>query len=195
MFRELRASLTLFVLFVFVTGLGYPMAALYLGQALFPHQANGSLIQEKGKIIGSTLIGQNFTGNGYFHPRPSAAGNGYDAANSSGSNLGPTSADLIKAVGDRVADLKKAGGAVAIPVDLVTSSASGLDPNISPAAARFQAARIAEARKMDVAKVSDLVARNTEPRTLGFLGENHVNVLELNRALDSLAPPLTQSSP
>lgn len=184
MFRELRASITLFLLFMFVTGLGYPMLTLYLGQALFPHQANGSLIEENGKIIGSTLIGQNFIGDKYFHPRPSTAGNGYDAGNSSGSNLGPTSADLLKAVSGRVADLKKAGSPPSIPVDLVTASGSGLDPHISPAAARFQAARVAEARKLDITKIEDALAQYTEPRTLGFLGENRVNVLELNRALD-----------
>src|SRR5580698_10358516 len=125
MFRELRTCFTLFILFALVTGLGYPALLFAIGQYLLPAQANGSLIEDHGKIIGSELIGQNFSSDRYFHSRPSAAGNGYDASNSSGSNMGPGSADLLKAVGDRVAELKKAGGIVTIPVDIVTSSASG----------------------------------------------------------------------
>lgn len=188
MFKELRASLTLFLTLALLTGLAYPIAILGLGQMLFPVEANGSLIMDNGKIIGSSLIGQNFTSTAYFHPRPSYAGNGYDAANSSGSNLAPTSADLTKSVSARIAALKAENGNPNIPVDFVTSSGSGLDPDISPAAAHLQAARIALARHIDVVRVNGLIDQNTQSRTFGILGENRVNVLQLNRALDQLAP-------
>jgi K+-transporting ATPase ATPase C chain len=164
------------------------MAVLGVGQTLFPHQAKGSLIEENGVVIGSELIGQNFTGNGYFHPRPSSAGDGYDASNSSGSNLGPTSADLLKAVGDRVVALKTPENILPVPVDLVTASASGLDPDISPAAARFQAARVGEARHLDVVRIQELVEQHTTLPPIGILGAARVNVLELNMELDRIAP-------
>lgn len=184
MFREFRSSLSLFVLFFAVTGFGYPILMLLLGQSLFPYQSNGSMIKDNDRIIGSSLIGQNFTSENYFHPRPSAAGQGFDAANSSGSNLAPTSADLLKAVEDRVADLKKTNPAH-IPIDLVTTSGSGLDPDISPDAAMFQTTRIATARHMSPMQVQEIVKQMTKPRDLGFLGDNRLNVLQLNRALDS----------
>ncbi len=185
MFRELRSSVSLFILFFVLTGLGYPFLTLILGQQLFPHQANGSLIETNGKIIGSSLIGQNFAGAGYFHGRPSAAGNGYDAGNSSGSNLGPTSANLQQAIEQRVNDLKK-DNSVPIPVDLVTTSASGLDPDISPDAAQFQVSRVAAARQLTLDQIQDIIKQSTTSRSLGFLGDNRVNVLDLNLALDRL---------
>lgn len=186
MFKELRSSISLFVLLFALTGFGYPLLMLFVGQKIFPQQANGSLIMDDGKIIGSTLIGQNFTSDGYFHGRPSAAGSGYDAANSSGSNLAPTSTDLLKAVTDRVADLKKTNAA-SIPVDLVTTSGSGLDPDISPDAARFQVARVALARQISPMKIEDLVSQSILSRSFGILGDNRVNVLDLNMRLDKMA--------
>ncbi|HEU0117828.1 MAG TPA: potassium-transporting ATPase subunit KdpC, partial [Alphaproteobacteria bacterium] len=191
MFRELRANVTLFILLMAVTGVAYPWFMLNAGQTVFPVQASGSLVKDGDKMIGSSLIGQNFAGAGYFHPRPSAAN--YDASNSSGSNLGPASPELLKAVGDRATALKQ-NVTLSTPVDLVTSSASGLDPDISPAAARFQAPRVAEARHIDTAKLQELISMHIQPRSMGFIGENRVNVLELNRALDQLASP-SPSSP
>jgi len=194
MFRELRASLSLFIILALITGFAYPMLVMGVGQKLFPSQANGSLIRnDQGKIIGSALIGQSFSNAIYFHPRPSVAGNGYDATQSSGSNLAPTSPDLINAVRDRSSVLKKNDSLVAIPVDLVTASGSGLDPDISPAAAKLEAAQVAEARHMDLVRVQDLITQHTTARTWGFLGDNRVNVLELNRALDQITPPTAPS--
>jgi K+-transporting ATPase ATPase C chain len=164
-----------------VLGLGYPFVVWGVAQVAFPNQANGSLIERDGKVIGSELIGQNFSSAKYFHGRPSAAGNGYDASASGGSNLGPTSAKLI----DRV---KADAGEESIPADLVTASASGLDPHISPAAAEFQIDRVASARKISDKQVRDLISEFTEGRTFGFLGETRVNVLKLNLALDSKYP-------
>jgi K+-transporting ATPase ATPase C chain len=187
MFHEMRTCFVLFFLLAVIAGLGYPALMFAVGQKLFPAQANGSLIEDHGTIIGSELIGQNFSADKYFHPRPSAAGNGYDASNSSGSNLGPTSADLLKAVGDRVAEVKKTAEGMPIPVDLVTSSASGLDPDISPASAHLQATRVAAARHLDVARVNELIAQNTSTKTFGVLGEDRVNVLALNRTLDGVS--------
>jgi K+-transporting ATPase ATPase C chain len=188
MMKELRVSLGLFLALLILTGLVYPMIVLGLGQVLFPAQANGSLIEENGTVIGSSLIGQNFAGDGYFHPRPSSAGNGYDAGNSAGSNLAPTSTDLIKAVRDRVAAFRAENNAGVVPVDLVTGSASGLDPDISDAGARFQAPRIAAARHIDIGQVTALIGRVEKEPTFGVLGEARANVLALNRALDQLTP-------
>jgi potassium-transporting ATPase KdpC subunit len=194
MFREIRSSLGLFISLTLLTGAAYPLFMTFVGQSLFPHQANGSLIKEGDKIIGSELIGQNFSSDRYFHPRPSAAGNGYDAAASSGSNLAPSSIKLIDAATLRVEELRKTGDVRSIPVDLVTSSGSGLDPDISVAAAQFQAPRIALARSLPLQQIEKLISSHTTPRTFGFLGENRVNVLALNRALD-LLPPVSERSP
>jgi K+-transporting ATPase ATPase C chain len=169
------------VLMTITFGLGYPFAVWGIAQVAFPHQANGSLIEQNGTIIGSELIGQNFTSAKYFHGRLSAAGTGYDASASGGSNLGPTSAKLI----DRV---KADAGADSIPADLVTTSASGLDPHISPAAAEFQMTRVAAARNIGEKQILDLISELTEGRTFGLLGEPRVNVLKLNLALDSKYP-------
>lgn len=179
--KDLLTSVLMLALMTVVLGFGYPFAVWAIAQVAFPHQANGSLIERDGKVIGSELLGQNFTSARYFHGRLSAAGTGYDASASGGSNLGPTSAKLI----DRV---RADAGAESIPADLVTTSASGLDPHISPAAAEFQVARIAGERRIGESQVRELVAEFTEGRTFGLLGEPRVNVLKLNLALDSKYP-------
>jgi K+-transporting ATPase ATPase C chain len=188
--RALLVSLRMAVVTIVLTGLIYPLAVWGIGAVLFPKQAAGSLVtNSSGVIIGSSLIGQSFTADKYFHPRPSAAGvDGYDAMASGFSNLGPTSKALVSAVETRVAEAGRTDGAVkgAVPVDLVTSSASGLDPDISPDNAALQALRVAKARGLSVDAVRQFVAKHTRGRDLGFLGEPRVNVLELNLALDTL---------
>jgi potassium-transporting ATPase KdpC subunit len=169
-------------------GLVYPLAVTGLSQLLFPKQANGSLIDKNGQILGSRLIGQPFTSDKYFHSRPSAAGTGYDPTASSGSNLGPTNQQLVDRVKQDVAKLQQENPGVAIPADLVTASGSGLDPEISPAAAEFQIPRIARTRGIGVETLRPLVARHTQPRQWGILGETRVNVLELNLDLDASFP-------
>lgn len=178
-----RPALVLTVLFALLLGLAYPALMTGIGQVLFPAQANGSLIREGDRIVGSELLGQTFTGPTYFHGRPSAAGGGYDPTASSGSNLGPTSQALVDRVKESLAGLEKSPG-TAVPVDLVTASGSGLDPHVTPAAAQFQVARVARARGLSEAAVRELVARQTEQPLLGVLGEPRVNVLLLNRQLD-----------
>jgi len=169
-------------------GLVYPLAVTGLSQLLFPKQANGSLIEKNGQILGSRLIGQPFISDRYFHSRPSAAGTGYDPTSSSGSNLAPTNQQLVERVKQDVAKLQQENPGVAIPADLVTASGSGLDPHISPAAADFQLPRIARARGISVESLRPLVARHTQQRQWGILGEARVNVLELNLDLDASFP-------
>jgi K+-transporting ATPase ATPase C chain len=174
-----------------LTGIAYPVALVGLAHLLFPRQAEGTLVWRNGHVIGSLLIGQNFASARYFHPRPSAAGaTGYDAAGSGGSNLGPTNKRLIEAVRSRASALREHEPGIghgAIPVDMVTASASGLDPEITPAAAEAQVPRVARARGLAESTVRSLVASYTRGRMLGLLGEPRVNVLELNLALDDLA--------
>lgn len=183
----LRPALVLTILFAALLGLLYPALLTGIGQAVFPHQANGSLIRSGDRVIGSELLAQGFIGEGYFHPRPSAAGEGYEADNSYGSNLGPTSRDLIDRVKADIAANQTTPDAPVPPADLVTTSASGLDPHISPEAALIQVERVAEARGMAPETVRELVERHIEFRLLGFLGEPRVNVLMLNLALDQAA--------
>jgi K+-transporting ATPase ATPase C chain len=169
-------------------GILYPLAVTGLAQALFPKRANGQLIEKNGKVVGSRIIGQTFTEPGYFHSRPSNAGTGYDATASSGSNLGPTNKTLIDRVKTDVQKAQAENPSMPVPVDLVTASGSGLDPEISPAAAEFQIPRVARERTMKEDDVRTLVQKHTKDRDLGFLGEPRVNVLELNLDLDSVHP-------
>jgi K+-transporting ATPase ATPase C chain len=188
MLKELKTALLMLVVLTLLTGGAYPLLITGIAQGVFPHQANGSLIEQAGKVAGSDLIGQPFSDGKYFWGRPSAtAPVPYNAAASSGSNLGPTNPALEETLQARIAALKAADpdNTAPIPVDLVTASASGLDPHISPAAARYQIARVARARGLDVAAVRALVAQHTEGRQLGGLGEVRVNVLTLNLALDT----------
>ena len=182
---SLRPALVMTLLFALLLGLAYPLAMTGIGQALFPSQANGSLVRENGRVIGSTIVGQTFTSERYFHSRPSAAGDGYEGLASSGSNLGPTSQALADRVKGDVARLSETAPGLNVPPDLVTTSASGLDPDISPEAAFYQVDRIAKARGIDPAAVRGLVERSVEGPILGFLGEPRVNVFELNRRLDA----------
>jgi potassium-transporting ATPase KdpC subunit len=189
MLIHLRPALVLLLLFTALTGLAYPLAVTGIAQVLFPAQANGSAIVRDGAVVGSSLIGQQFSEPRYFWGRPSAAGAGYDARSSSGSNLGPTSQPLA----DRIAQDALRYGAPArdIPPELLTASGSGLDPHISPQAAAFQSARVAQARGLPINQVTDLIARHTDQPALGFIGERRVNVLQLNLALDEASKSAT----
>jgi K+-transporting ATPase ATPase C chain len=201
MLKQIRPAILMIVVMTVVTGLVYPLAMTGLAQLLFPHQANGSLIEKDGRVIGSELIAQGFAADKYFHPRPSATTNTdpndptktvpapYNAANSGASNAGPTAKALVERIRGDVEKLKaeNAAAALPIPADLVTTSGSGLDPDISPAAAAFQIPRVAKARGLPEDRIRQLVAENTQGRTLGVLGEPRVNVLALNLALDRLS--------
>jgi K+-transporting ATPase ATPase C chain len=187
---QIRLSAVFLAVFTVLAGFLYPSLVTLLGHMFFPHQAGGSLIQVKGQIVGSELIGQPFSDPHYFWSRPSATSpTGYNAASSSGSNLGPTNPVLLDAVKGRVDTLRKADpdNQGPVPMDLVTTSASGLDPQISPAAAEYQAARVAKTRHLEPAEVEKLIAQNTQDRWLGFIGDPGVNVLKLNLALDALS--------
>ena len=186
--ENLRIALLMTAVTTIILGLAYPLAITGLAQALFTDQADGQLLRQDGRLIGSRLIGQPFSGPGYFHPRPSAAGNGYDATASSGSNLGPTNHALVNRVAEDVARLQAENPGQPVPIDLVTASASGLDPDISPAAAEFQIPRVAQARGITQNQLRALVRRHTVSREWGILGGPRVNVLELNLALDGVKP-------
>ncbi len=215
MFRQLRAAIVSVLVITILTGLIFPAVITVIAKLVFPHQANGSLIEQNGKVVGSEVIGQNFVAAAYFHPRPSAAGNGYDAANSGGTNLAPTSDKLLNGIHKKTADGKDDPGnfdgikdlAAAyrkenglpdnaeIPADTATRSASGLDPEISPANADLQVKRVATARGLSEVAVRKILGKNTAGRQLGFLGEPRVNVLKLNIALDRAAPVKSGDAP
>ena len=182
--KDLITSVLMLLVFTVSLGILYPLAVWGVGQAIFPAKANGSLILKDGKTVGSELIGQTFTSPGYFHSRPSAAGNGYDAGASSGSNLGPTSKKLIDRIGTDSEAMRLENQSAKIPADMITTSASGLDPHISPAAAEFQLARVAKERGVSETQIRNAIKKYTSGRDLGFLGEARVNVLLLNLALD-----------
>lgn len=192
MLSQLRPAIVMVALFTLLLGVAYPLGVTGIAQLAFPSQADGSLIRNaEGQIVGSALIGQAFVEARYLHPRPSAAGDGYDAAASSGSNLGPLNRDLTARIKADADALRADTGATVIPADAVTTSASGLDPHISPAYARLQAARVAQARGVGVDVVQQVIDANTEGALLGFIGQPRVNVLLANRALDSRLPAAT----
>ena len=185
--KNLVTAVLMTIATTIVFGIVYPFLVTAIAQLLFPNHANGQLIRRGERVVGSRLIAQPFTSARYFHPRPSAAGNGYDAANSGGSNLGPTNQKLVDRVKAAVVVAQSEDPNVSVPVDLVTTSGSGLDPDISPAAAAFQVPRVARARAISEERLRELVAAQIQPRTLGILGEPRVNVLELNLALDQMS--------
>lgn len=185
--RTLLIAIRFTIATTLVFGLAYPFLVTGIAQLLFKNKANGQLIQRDGKIIGSSILGQPFSSPKYFHSRPSAAGNGYDAANSGGSNYGPTNRKLIERIQTDAATARIDRPGSEVPIDLVTTSASGLDPHITPATAEYQVSRIARERHLSEGAVRGLVAKHTEARQFGFLGESRVNVLELNLDLDSVA--------
>jgi K+-transporting ATPase ATPase C chain len=181
-----RTSLLFTAIMTLMFGLGYPLVVTLLAGALFPHKAAGSLILKDGQVIGSELLAQSFTADRYFHPRPSAAGNGYDATSSGGSNLAPSNAKLVQRIQGDIDKLAAANPGKPVPIDLVTTSGSGLDPDITPDAAFYQAARVARARGISEDRIRGLIQKHITGRQLGFLGEPRVNVLELNLDLDNL---------
>jgi len=191
--KNLITAVLMTIATTILLGLVYPLVVTGLAQIIFPKQANGQLIQKDGKVIGSRIIGQGFSGPEYFHSRPSAAGSGYDAANSGGSNLGPTNQKLIDRVKGDVATAQTENPGQSVPIDLVTTSASGFDPHITPAAAEFQLPRVAKERGASVEQLRTLVAKHTETRQLGILGEARVNVLELNLELKERFPATRQA--
>jgi K+-transporting ATPase ATPase C chain len=186
--QNLRTAVLMTIVTTILLGIVYPLAVTGIAQVVFRDNANGQLIERDGQVIGSRIIGQAFSSPGYFHGRPSAAGTGYDAANSAGTNLGPTNKKLIDAVTANVEAAKKENPGAPIPIDLVTTSASGLDPHLSPAAALFQVPRVARERRLSEDELRALVTAHTEGRQWGFLGEPRVNVLLLNLALDEQWP-------
>lgn len=200
MLQHLRPAITMLIAFTLITGLAYPLAVTGLARSLFPTQADGSLVMRDGKVIGSSVMGQSFAGERYFHGRPSATtgpdpadssktvDTPYNGASTAGSNLGPTSKALIERVTASIAELKAENPNAPVPTELVTTSGSGLDPHISPEAALFQAPRIARSRSLPEDRVRALIAQHTEGRTFGLLGEPRVNVLAINLALDALTP-------
>ncbi|HLI63818.1 MAG TPA: potassium-transporting ATPase subunit KdpC [Terriglobales bacterium] len=185
--QNLKIAILMTLATTVLLGILYPLVVTGLAQALFPNEANGQLIYRDGQLIGSKIIGQPFTGPAYLNSRPSAAGNGYDAANSGGTNLGPTNQKLIDRVNADVARWQKENPGQPVPIDLVTTSASGLDPDITPAAAEFQVRRIARQRGLSEEQVREIIRQHTAERQLGFLGEPRVNVLEVNLALDAVS--------
>ena len=186
MVNSFRPAIVMMALFTLLLGLAYPLTVTGVAQTLFPDQADGSLVRDAGgRVVGSALIGQPFAGATYLHPRPSAAGDGYDAAASSGSNMGPLNPDLIARVAESAQTIRAEDGPGVIPADAVTTSGSGLDPDVSPAYARLQAARIARARGVSVQQVQSIIDSQTEGAFLGFIGQPRVNVLMTNRALDA----------
>ena len=186
--QHIRPAVMMIVVMTLITGLLYPLGFTALAGAIFPHQAAGSLVTVDGKVIGSELIGQQFASDKYFHGRPSVAGNGYDAANSSGSNFSPTAKKLKDRIAADAAKLRAENPSMPVPDDLVTASASGLDPDITPTGALFQVPRIAKARSLPESQIQALVQSHTQDRLFGLLGEPHVNVLKLNLALDAMGP-------
>jgi K+-transporting ATPase ATPase C chain len=192
--KNLLISISMTIATTILFGVIYPLIVTGLAQLIFPHKANGQLIEKDGAVVGSSIIGQGFSSPGYFHSRPSAAGNGWDAANSGGSNLGPTNQKLLDRVKGDVATAQADNPGTPVPIDLVTTSASGFDPHITPASADFQLARVAKARGATADQLRALVAKHTEGRQLGFLGEPRVNVLELNLDLDQRFPMGKQAS-
>src|SRR5215471_790543 len=191
--KNLFISIWMTIATTILLGLIYPLVVTGLAQVLFPRKANGQLIEQNGTIVGSTIIGQGFSSPAYFHSRPSAAGNGWDAANSGGSNLGPTNQKLLDRVKGDLATAQADNPGSPVPIDLVTTSASGFDPHITPASAEFQSPRVAKARGVTVDQLRTLVATHTEGRQLGVLGELRVNVLELNLDLDQQFPMSKQA--